>query len=137
MGNKSPLISSPNLIEKGLDLKLKNAKYFGQALALFIGQSEPSSTLGRLAHCLRSLNLPHIDLEAASSDRNRHLQVPNPFGRNPWWFFSNSGHPGGCCRLKPLQRLLPRPLLVQPSAWIGQKRRPATCGRFPIGQSFA
>ena len=75
MGNKSPLFASPNFPEKGLDLKLQVAPKFGQALALFIGQSEPSSTLGRLAHCLRSFTRPWIDLDRASSDRICNLQV--------------------------------------------------------------
>ena len=92
LGNKSPLSLALNLFEKAVDLKIKVMKIFGQTLALFIGDSEASSMLGRLAHCLKHLTRPWIDLKSASRELNCKLQACDIPAENSDHLASNSGH---------------------------------------------
>ena len=92
LGNKSPLSFALNLFEKAVDLKLKVVEIFGRTLALFIGDFEASSMLGRLAHCLKHLARPWIDLKAASRELNCNLQVSEFSAENSDHLASNSGH---------------------------------------------
>ena len=92
LGNKSPLSFALNLFEKAVDLKLKVVEIFGRTLALFIGDFEASSMLGRLAHCLKHLARPWIDLKAASRELDCNLQVSEFPAENSDHLTSNSGH---------------------------------------------
>ena len=74
-GQQKPLNLFAQFDRKVARFEASSLIIFGHQERLFIGKSEHPNALGRLAHCLRSLDLPQMALDRASPDHNRHLQV--------------------------------------------------------------
>ena len=136
-GQQKPLNCFAQFVQNDGQFEAPKLKIFGRALMLFIAKIEASNALSRLAHCLKRVYLPQIDLEGALSDRQSHLQASNHFGRIRGRIFLKSGHTGGRCRPCPLQRSIPDHPSCHPHGRISRNRRPETPGRIPIGQLFA
>ena len=74
-GQQKPHAFEGQLLRKGPRFEAPTSPFFGRTLALFIGDFEASTALGRLAHWLRSLTRPWIDLDRASRGLDCKLQA--------------------------------------------------------------